>query len=151
MFIVIPPPLGRVFDIFGNDIDGHGSIKTERYEELFVKKDNFFNGKSSQMDNNFIETGIKVIDVFSPLMGGRKVGLFGGAGVGKTVLLSEILHNVINRNKDKYISIFAGIGERTREGQELYEELKRTGVLQMSSLIFGPMGSNPTVRYLTVS
>ncbi|NBO36548.1 F0F1 ATP synthase subunit beta [bacterium] len=141
--------LGRVFDIFGNDIDGKGVIKTERYEELFVKRDNYFSARSGQLDNNFIETGIKVIDVFSPLMGGRKVGLFGGAGVGKTVLLSEILHNVINRNKEKYISIFAGIGERTREGQELYEELKRTGVLEMSSLIFGPMGSNPTVRYLT--
>lgn len=141
--------LGRVFDIFGNDIDGLGELKIDRYEELLSKKENFYTGRVNHKEGNIIETGIKVIDVFSPLMGGRKVGLFGGAGVGKTVLLSEILHNVINRNKDKYISIFSGIGERTREGQELFEELKRTGVMQNSSLIFGPMGSNPTVRYLT--
>lgn len=141
--------LGRVFDIFGNDIDGLGELKIDRYEELLNKKENFYTGRVNHKEGNIIETGIKVIDVFSPLMGGRKVGLFGGAGVGKTVLLSEILHNVINRNKDKYISIFTGIGERTREGQELFEELKRTGVMHNSSLIFGPMGSNPTVRYLT--
>ena len=141
--------LGRVFDLFGNGIDGLGEIKATKYENLFHKSDNFYTERSESFENNFIETGIKVIDVFSPLMGGRKVGLFGGAGVGKTVLLSEILHNVINRNKEKFISIFAGIGERTREGQELYEELRRTGVVDKSSLLFGPMGSNPTVRFLT--
>jgi F-type H+-transporting ATPase subunit beta len=141
--------LGRVFDLFGNGIDGLGDIKASKYEDLFHKRENFYTESSDSFDANFIETGIKVIDVFSPLMGGRKVGLFGGAGVGKTVLLSEILHNVINRNKDKFISIFAGIGERTREGQELYEELKRTGVVDRSTLLFGPMGSNPTVRFLT--
>lgn len=141
--------LGRVFDLFGTGIDGLGEIKPSRYEEIFHRKDNFYSEESTDFSSNFIETGIKVIDVFSPLMGGRKVGLFGGAGVGKTVLLSEILHNVINRNKDKFISIFAGIGERTREGQELYEELKRTGVVDKSSLIFGTMGSNPTIRFLT--
>jgi len=141
--------LGRVFDVFGNGIDGLGDLNVDRYEELFHRKDNFYSALAENYENNFIETGIKVIDVFSPLMGGRKVGLFGGAGVGKTVLLSEILHNVINRNKEKFISIFAGIGERTREGQELYEELKRTGVVDQSSLIFGTMGSNPTVRFLT--
>ena len=141
--------LGRVFDIFGNGIDGLGELKVDKYENLFHRKENFYTPAADSYENNFIETGIKVIDVFSPLMGGRKVGLFGGAGVGKTVLLSEILHNVINRNKEKFISIFAGIGERTREGQELYEELKRTGVSDQSSLIFGTMGSNPTIRYLT--
>lgn len=141
--------LGRVFDLFGNGIDGLGELEAEKFEDVFHKKDNFYSEESSDFSSNFIETGIKVIDVFSPLMGGRKVGLFGGAGVGKTVLLSEILHNVINRNKEKFISIFAGIGERTREGQELYEELKRTGVVDKSTLIFGTMGSNPTIRFLT--
>jgi F-type H+-transporting ATPase subunit beta len=141
--------LGRVFDLFGNGIDGFGEIKSTKYENLFHKSENFYTKTQEDFESNFIETGIKVIDVFSPLMGGRKIGLFGGAGVGKTVLLSEILHNVINRNKEKFISIFAGIGERTREGQELYEELKRTGVLDNSTLLFGPMGSNPTVRFLT--
>ncbi len=141
--------LGRVFDIFGSGIDGLGDLKVDKYENLFQKKENFYTTSLDSYENNFLETGIKVIDVFSPLMGGRKVGLFGGAGVGKTVLLSEILHNVINRNKEKFISIFAGIGERTREGQELYEELKRTGVANQSTLIFGTMGSNPTIRYLT--
>lgn len=141
--------LGRVFDLFGNGIDGLGELKSDKEEEIFYRRDNFYSEEALDFSSNFIETGIKVIDVFSPLMGGRKVGLFGGAGVGKTVLLSEILHNVINRNKDKFISIFAGIGERTREGQELFEELKRTGVVDKSSLIFGTMGSNPTIRYLT--
>lgn len=141
--------LGRVFDLFGQGIDGLGELKADRFENLFHKVDNFYSPSSDSFESNFIETGIKVIDVFSPLMGGRKVGLFGGAGVGKTVLLSEVLHNVINRNKEKFISIFAGIGERTREGQELYEELKRTGVIDKSTLLFGTMGSNPTVRFLT--
>ncbi|NBO17336.1 MAG: F0F1 ATP synthase subunit beta [Proteobacteria bacterium] len=141
--------LGRVIDVFGNSLDGGGKIEADRHEELFKRLDNFYTSSDAGESSNFIETGIKVIDVFAPLVGGRKVGLFGGAGVGKTVLLSEILHNVINREKEKYISIFAGIGERTREGQELYEELKRTDVLDQASLIFGTMGSNPTVRFLT--
>lgn len=141
--------LGRVFDIFGKGVDGLGDLKNEKFENLFQKKENLYSALAEVPHGAFIETGIKVIDVFAPLMGGRKIGLFGGAGVGKTVLLSEILHNVINRNKDQFVSIFAGIGERTREGQELYEELKRTGVIGQSSLIFGTMGSNPTVRYLT--
>jgi F-type H+-transporting ATPase subunit beta len=141
--------LGRVFDIFGKGIDGLGDLKVDKFENLFHKKENSYIPVAESNEDAFIETGIKIIDVFAPLMGGRKVGLFGGAGVGKTVLLSEILHNVINRNKEKFISIFAGIGERTREGQELYEELKRTGVVANSTLIFGTMGSNPTVRYLT--
>jgi len=141
--------LGRVFDLFGKGIDGLGELNPSKYENLFHKVPNYYTESGDTFENNFIETGIKVIDVFSPLMGGRKVGLFGGAGVGKTVLLSEVLHNVINRNKEKFISIFAGIGERTREGQELYEELKRTGVVDRSSLLFGTMGSNPTVRFLT--
>lgn len=139
--------LGRVIDVFGNALDGLEEITADRHESLFKRHDSFYS--MSNNDINFIETGIKVIDVFAPLVGGRKVGLFGGAGVGKTVLLSEILHNVINREKDKYVSIFAGIGERTREGQELYEELKRTDVLNQASLIFGTMGANPTVRFLT--
>jgi len=140
--------LGRVIDIFGNALDGMEEIKADRYETLFKKHENTYSVTNDD-SVNFIETGIKVIDVFAPLVGGRKVGLFGGAGVGKTVLLSEILHNVINREKGKFVSIFAGIGERTREGQELYEELKRTNVLDQAALIFGTMGSNPTVRFLT--
>lgn len=140
--------LGRVIDVFGNTLDGLEDLNADRHEELFKRSETSYSHPQND-ENNFIETGIKVIDVFAPLVGGRKVGLFGGAGVGKTVLLSEILHNVINREKDKYISIFAGIGERTREGQELYEELKRTNVLDKASLIFGTMGSNPTVRFLT--
>jgi F-type H+-transporting ATPase subunit beta len=140
--------LGRVIDLFGNGIDGLGPIETDRFEPIFKKLDNFYSKELGQQ-TSFIETGIKAIDVFSPMFGGRKIGLFGGAGVGKTVLLSEILHNVINREKEKFVSIFAGIGERTREGQELYEELKRTNVLDNASLIFGTMGSNPTIRFLT--
>ncbi|MFA6981816.1 MAG: F0F1 ATP synthase subunit beta, partial [Patescibacteria group bacterium] len=96
-----------------------------------------------------LETGIKVVDVFCPIVEGQKTGLFGGAGVGKPVLLSEILHNIINKDKEHTVSVFAGVGERTREGHELYHELKGNGTLPFVSLVYGSMGESPSVRYLT--
>jgi F-type H+-transporting ATPase subunit beta len=102
------------------------------------------------------ETGIKVIDFFSPLIKGGKLGLFGGAGVGKTLLLTEILHNVLmlkedgkNKETKKRVSVFAGVGERIREGQELHEELSERGVLPLVALIYGPMSENAAVRFMT--
>src|SRR5690606_10591638 len=94
-----------------------------------------------------------VIDLFCPIIKGGKVGLFGGAGVGKTLLLTEIIHNIVQVNKSpnqkQTLSVFAGIGERTREGQELHQSLEQGGVLANTTLIFGPMGENPAIRFLT--
>ncbi len=142
--------LGRVVNLFGEPQDGQGEIK--KAVEWPIYKDA---PVYSDIPTNFelLETGIKVIDLFCPIIKGGKVGLFGGAGVGKTILLTEIIHNVVQisktAGKDKTISVFAGIGERTREGQELYEELSESGVLPYTSLVFGPMGANPAIRFLT--
>jgi F-type H+/Na+-transporting ATPase subunit beta len=94
------------------------------------------------------ETGIKVIDLFSPMVKGGKMGLFGGAGVGKTMLLTELLHNVVSESEGKVVSVFAGVGERSREGLELFHALRDSQVLPSASLIFGQMGENPVMRFL---
>ncbi len=138
--------LGRVIDIFGKDLDGGGEISFEAKKEIF--------GVSPPYDDvtvtrDFLETGIKIIDMFAPLLKGGKVGLFGGSGVGKTVLLTEILNNIINKDLGNTVSVFCGIGERSREGQELREELKNSGVLPNVSMIFGQMGENASIRFLT--
>jgi F-type H+/Na+-transporting ATPase subunit beta len=137
--------LGRVVDIFGNPIDGGKPIKSEKSRNIHEASALSENIIASQ---EVLETGIKVIDMFSPLLKGGKMGLFGGAGVGKTILLTEILHNIVGRFVDKSVSVFAGIGERSREGLELYQALINSGVIQNSSLIYGPMGENPAVRFL---
>lgn len=138
--------LGRVIDIFGNPVDGLGEIKTEEkkpiYQDILI-----YDNLLTQQE--ILETGIKAIDLFSPFLRGGKIGLFGGAGVGKTILLTEIIHNIVVLHKNKNVSVFAGVGERTREGHELYETLKQKEVLPFVSLIFGPMGENPAVRFLT--
>ncbi len=137
--------LGRVVDIFGGAVDGLGEIKAER-KSIFqsnVKYDDVY------VPAEILETGIKAIDFFSPIMKGGKLGLFGGAGVGKTILLTEIIHNVVVLNKGNNLSVFTGVGERTREGQELVEELKNTKALPSVSLIYGQMGENPAVRFRT--
>lgn len=147
--------LGRVVDVFGRPIDGKGPLSYTKEVEVFGDGIKFSDISSSR---EIWETGIKVIDFFAPLIKGGKMGLFGGAGVGKTILLTEILHNILNAKpaqidktkkvKEK-ISVFAGVGERTREGQELYEELIKGGLIKNVALMFGEMGENATVRYLT--
>jgi len=133
--------LGRVMDIFGK------GVETEKKSPIFREAVPY---SELAAEVAVWETGIKVIDLFAPLVRGGKMGLFGGAGVGKTLLLTEILHNVVTLGKkDNKVSVFAGVGERTREGQELYEELKVRGILPAVSLVFGPMGENAAVRYLT--
>ncbi len=134
--------LGRVINIFGQPIDNlpQFEIKEKRaiyqhspvYQETILKKE-------------LIETGIKVIDFFAPLMKGGKLGIFGGAGLGKTVLLSELMHNVVFQ--EQRIVVFAGIGERIREGYELYETLKRTNVLPSTVLVFGQMNETAAIRF----
>lgn len=138
--------LGRVVDIFGNAVDGGEAIITKEKMPIMEKN---INSKPISTEQKQLETGIKVIDVFAPMVKGGKTGLFGGAGVGKTILLTEILHNIVGRDKENTYSIFGGIGERSREGLELFETLKKSGVIDSVSLIYGQMAENPAVRFLT--
>lgn len=142
--------LGRVLDVFGKAHDGKAELQNPEQKPIFGPSVKYADLSTKQ---EILETGIKAIDFFAPMLKGGKTGLFGGAGVGKTLLLTEIIHNIVQltRTKEatKDISIFAGIGERSREGQELYESIKDSGVLPYSALIMGPMGENPTNRFLT--
>lgn len=138
--------LGRTFDIFGRTTDGKPQeIKAKTFKEI---KGNGIKEKDLVSKREMSETGIKIIDVFSPLLSGGKMGLFGGAGVGKTILLNEILHNIVGKKGGKAVSVFAGIGERAREGLELYKSLEETGALKNSLMVFGQMGENPSMRFL---
>src|SRR3989344_2103645 len=140
--------LGRVMDIFGQELDGLGKMNFTEKKPIYASPPTY-SELSTHM--GILETGIKAIDFFAPLIKGGKIGLFGGAGVGKTLLLTEIIHNVIilHKGTGESVSVFAGVGERTREGQELYSTLSIQGVLPSVSLVFGPMGANPAVRFLT--
>ncbi|NTV31608.1 F0F1 ATP synthase subunit beta [candidate division WWE3 bacterium] len=140
--------LGRVIDIFGTIHDDQDQISFSEYQPIQGHTIGIYDVK---VPEQILETGIKAIDFFAPILKGGKVGLFGGAGVGKTMLLTEIIHNVIIVNKDNSVSVFAGVGERAREGQELYETLRESGVLPQVSLIYGQMGENPVVRFRTAT
>ncbi len=143
--------LGRVLDVFGTPRDGKGALQDVADERSIYSEPPSYADISTHQE--VLETGIKVVDFFSPILKGGKIGLFGGAGVGKTLLLTEIIHNIVQigetDEKGKKLSIFAGIGERTREGQELVESLAESGALPFTSLVFGPMGANPALRFLT--
>jgi len=139
--------LGRVIDIFGNPLDGNEKPVHEHVHSIYQQKPSF---SDMSVHHQLLETGIKIIDVFCPLLKGGKLGLFGGAGVGKTILLTELIHNVVSQKQTgKTVSVFAGVGERIREGQELYEALGDNKVLKDVCLVFGPMSENPAVRHLT--
>jgi len=140
--------LGRVIDVFGEAMDGGAPLKKKKLRSIMESNEIF---EEIQVPDTILETGIKALDFFSPLPKGGKVGLFGGAGVGKTVLLTEVIHNVVVLNKNKSVSVFAGVGERTREGKELYETLEASEVLDQVSLIYGSMGENPAVRFRTAT
>ena len=138
--------LGRVMDLFGDAQDGGVAIEGTKIP-IFSEKT-----PSSEVivPVNLLETGIKVIDFFAPILKGGKVGIFGGAGVGKTILITEIIHNVVVLNKEsRALSIFTGVGERIREGQELFETLGESKVLPQVALLFGQMGENPAIRFRT--
>lgn len=137
--------LGRVFNLYGKAQDGKAEVKVS--ESMPIHKDISVLARSSKK-LGILQTGIKVVDFFAPIVVGGKMGLFGGAGVGKTMLLTEILHNVVGSSKNA-ASVFAGVGERSREGLELYQSLTKSGVMDSTSLIYGPMGENPTVRFLS--
>lgn len=138
--------LGRVINFLGDPIDGGGEIKTKETSPVHGSPPRYEDISTSE---EVLNTGIKVVDFFLPVMKGGKAGLFGGAGVGKTVLLSEIMHNILVDNNDdlKTLSVFAGVGERAREGMELYETLKEGGTAKNASIVFGTMGENPAIRF----
>jgi F-type H+-transporting ATPase subunit beta len=132
--------LGRMFNVTGEPIDGGAATFTtvapiHRTPPPFTDQ----SGKTE-----ILETGIKVIDLLAPIMKGGKVGLIGGAGVGKTVLIQELINNIANFHKGN--SVFAGVGERTREGNDLYEEMKDSGVLEKTAMVFGQMNEPPGAR-----
>ena len=133
--------LGRMFDVTGKVID-HGKEVISKDRAPIHKPAPEFHEQSTETE--VLETGIKVIDLMCPFLKGGKVGLFGGAGVGKTVITQELIHNVA-KNHGGY-SMFAGVGERTREGLDLYEEMKDSGVLDSTALVFGQMNEPPGAR-----
>lgn len=145
-FPVGPEMLGRVVDTLGTPQDGLGEIKAKEQRPIIAKDINIAN---VNIPKEILETGIKTVDFFTPIIKGGKVGLFGGAGVGKTVILSEIIHNIVILHPEKNVSIFTGVGERTREGEELYATLKESKVMQGVTLIYGSMGENPALRFRT--
>lgn len=134
--------LGRVFDVFGVPIDHKGEVDSKELRSIHQETVPL----SEQVTTSEIfETGIKAIDVLSPLERGGRAGLFGGAGVGKTVLIMELIHNMAGKYKG--ISIFCGIGERCREGEELYREIKEVGVLDNAIMVFGQMNEPAGARF----
>ena len=134
--------LGRVFSVFGENIDNLPQVEATEYRPIHSLPVPITQQSTS---SEIFETGIKAIDVLSPLERGGKAGLFGGAGVGKTVLLTELIHNVVSGHEG--ISIFCGIGERCREGEELYREMKDAGVLKNTVMVFGQMNEPPGARF----
>lgn len=136
-----PGVLGRIFNVLGHPIDHKGPVQATEYWPIFREAPEFIEQKIA---NEIQETGIKVIDVMCPYIKGSKIGLFGGAGVGKTVLVQELIRNIAMEHGG--VSVFAGIGERTREGNELWLEMESSGVISKTALVFGQMGEMPGAR-----
>ena len=134
--------LGRIFNVLGHPIDGKGDLNPKQ-ELMPIHRDA---PKLEELVGKveILETGIKVVDLLAPYIKGGKIGLFGGAGVGKTVLIQELIHNVAQEHGG--ISVFAGVGERTREGNDLYHEMSATGVIQKTAMVFGQMNEPPGAR-----
>ena len=133
--------LGRMFNVLGEPIDGLGEVKAEKYMPIHREAPGFAEQKTS---SEILETGIKVIDLLCPYAKGGKIGLFGGAGVGKTVLMQELIHNIAIEHGGR--SVVAGVGERTREGNDMYYEMKESGVLKNTVLTYGQMNESPGAR-----
>ncbi|MCH4206389.1 MAG: F0F1 ATP synthase subunit beta [Solobacterium sp.] len=133
--------LGRMFNVLGEPIDGLGEVKTEKKMPIHREAPTF---AQQQTQNEILETGIKVIDLLCPYAKGGKIGLFGGAGVGKTVLEQELIHNIAIEHGGR--SVVAGVGERTREGNDMYYEMKNSGVLKNTVLTYGQMNESPGAR-----
>jgi F-type H+-transporting ATPase subunit beta len=136
-----PEVLGRVFNVLGETIDNKGAMPETPRWSIFREPPLFVQQKIA---NEVQETGIKVIDIMCPYIKGSKIGLFGGAGVGKTILVQELIRNIATAHSG--VSVFTGIGERTREGNELWLEMQSSGVLDKTALVFGQMGEMPGAR-----
>ena len=134
--------LGRMFNVLGDPIDGKGNISSDAERWAIHRKAPKF--YEQQPAETLLETGIKVIDLLEPYPKGGKIGLFGGAGVGKTVLIQEMIHNVAMEHGG--YSVFAGVGERSREGNDLWKEMNESGVIDKTALVFGQMNEAPGVR-----
>lgn len=133
--------LGRIFNVLGEPIDEVGEIKGKIKWPIHRAAPSFIEQSTK---SEILETGIKVIDLICPIVKGGKVGLFGGAGVGKTVIIQELIHNIAQEHGG--YSVFAGVGERTREGNDLYHEMKDSGVLDKVAMVFGQMNEPPGAR-----
>lgn len=133
--------LGRMFNALGETIDGQKDFKSKEIASIHRAAPKFV---EQSTETEVLETGIKVIDLICPLLKGGKIGLFGGAGVGKTVVIQELIRNIAQEHGG--YSIFAGVGERSREGNDLYREMKASGVLEKTALVFGQMNEPPGVR-----
>ena len=134
-----PQTLGRIFNLLGETIDGKGDLpEPDKRSPIHRQSPNF---EEQLPIESMLETGLKVIDLLAPIPRGGKVGLFGGAGVGKTVIVMELIRTIAAEHGG--VSVFAGVGERTREGNELWLELNESGVVKNSSLVFGQMNEPP--------
>lgn len=133
--------LGRMFNLLGEPVDGLGEFKSKKRYPIHRPAPKFTDQTTK---TEILETGIKVIDLICPIVKGGKVGLFGGAGVGKTVVIMELIRNIAHEHGG--FSVFAGVGERTREGNDLYHEMKDSGVLEKTTLVFGQMNEPPGAR-----
>jgi len=134
--------LGRIFNVLGKAIDSDAPVEAAAYWPIHRDPPDFV---SQDPTPKVFETGIKVIDLMAPYTRGGKVGLFGGAGVGKTVLIQELIRNIAQVHKG--FSVFTGVGERTREGNDLWLEMKESGVISQTALVFGQMDEPPGVRF----
>ena len=133
--------LGRMFNVVGQPIDGKGPVEAKESKPIHQSAPAFTDIVPA---DEMLETGIKVVDLLTPYAKGGKIGLFGGAGVGKTVLIMELINNIARQHGG--LSVFAGVGERTREGNDLYNEMKESGVLSKTALVYGQMNEPPGAR-----
>ena len=137
--------LGRVINLFGQPQDDTPTLSAESRISIYSKAPPI---TTIKREYQLLETGIKAIDFLTPVVKGGKIGLIGGAGVGKTILLTEVLHNITLKNTN-ISSVFAGVGERIREGQELYQRLNDSGVISRTVVVLGQMNENPAIRFRT--
>ena len=133
--------LGRIFNVLGQNVDGQPQVKAKKTLPIHRAAPSF---DTQDTSSEIFETGIKVIDLIAPFIRGGKVGLFGGAGVGKTVLIQELIRNIAAEHGG--YSVFTGVGERTREGNDLYHEMKGSGVINKTAMVFGQMNEPPGAR-----
>ena len=133
--------LGRIFNVLGETVDNGPKIETEDRDSIHKPAPSF---EEQETHSEILETGIKVVDLLAPYLKGGKIGLFGGAGVGKTVLIQELINNIAKGHGG--LSVFAGVGERTREGRDLYNEMNESGVINKTALVYGQMNEPPGAR-----